>query len=54
VNREKHFLVTGVIAPELPQAPVELIEIEAVHSGRRFTMPWRDLRDRSRWLQGWT
>jgi tryptophan-rich hypothetical protein len=53
VNREKHFLVTGVITPEQPAAPVEHIELEAVHSGRRFILPWRQLRDRSNWLQGW-
>jgi tryptophan-rich hypothetical protein len=53
VNREKHFLVTKLIVPETPEAPVEFVELEAVHSGRKFTLPWRELRDRGRWLQGW-
>jgi tryptophan-rich hypothetical protein len=52
-NREKHFLVTQVVAPEPPDAPVELIELEAVHSGRKIIMPWRELRNGDAWLQGW-
>ena len=53
VNREKHFLVTKLITPEPPEAPVELVELEAVHSGRKFILSWRELKDRSRWLRGW-
>jgi tryptophan-rich hypothetical protein len=53
VNREKHFLVTRLVQPEPSYAPVEFVELEAVHSGRRSVLPWRELQDRSRWLQGW-
>jgi len=52
-NREKHFIVTKLIEPEPPAERPELIELQAVHSGRSFTMPWPILRDGSRWLQGW-
>jgi tryptophan-rich hypothetical protein len=53
VNREKHFLVTKLVVPEPLDAPVELVEMEAVHSKRKFILPWRELKDRDRWLQGW-
>jgi tryptophan-rich hypothetical protein len=52
-NREKHFVVIRVIEPEPPEAPVELVEIEAVHSKRTFLLHWRELTDRGRWRQGW-
>jgi tryptophan-rich hypothetical protein len=53
VNREKHFLVTQVVAPEPQDAPVDRVELEAVHTGRKFILPWRELKDASHWLQGW-
>lgn len=52
-DKEKHFLVTKVIAPEAPAIRVEYVELEAVHSRRVLTLPWRALADRGRWLQGW-
>ena len=64
-HKEKHFLVTKVIVPELPALPapptlpkpqtlrVDTIELQAVHSGRSALMPWRELTDESRWRQGW-
>jgi len=52
-NKEKHFLVTQLIKPELPDAPVEHIELEAVYSRRSFILPWRDLTDIGQRLQGW-
>ncbi|MCK7495935.1 MAG: TIGR02450 family Trp-rich protein [Comamonadaceae bacterium] len=52
-NREKHFIVTRVIQPEPPATRIEVVEIEAVISRRSFTLPWRDLTDCHRWLQGW-
>ncbi|MGV8894508.1 MAG: TIGR02450 family Trp-rich protein [Burkholderiaceae bacterium] len=52
-NKELHFIVTKVIAPEPPSIQIETIELEAVHSRRSFSMPWRDLTDSSNWLQGW-
>jgi len=53
VARDKHFLVSRVILPELPGAAVELVELEAVRSGTARRIAWRELRDSSRWRQGW-
>lgn len=52
-NKEKHFIVTKLIEPEPPTAQIELIELEAVHTRRAFSLPWRELKDRQKWLQGW-
>lgn len=52
-NREKHFLVTQVIEPEPPATRIELIEIQAVHSGRSEILPWRALTDPAVWTRGW-
>lgn len=52
-NREKHFIVTTVFEPEAPASVIELIEIEAVYTQRRFTLPWKTLTDDQQWLQGW-
>ena len=52
-NKEKHFLVTQVIEPVPPGSPVVSVEIEAVHSRRTQVIEWRELRDGSRWRQGW-
>ena len=32
---------------------IEYVEIEALHSRRSFVLPWRELKDAGRWLQGW-
>jgi tryptophan-rich hypothetical protein len=53
VARNKHFLVTKVIAPEPPAVAVEWVELEAVHSKTITRIDWRALRDASRWRQGW-
>ena len=52
-NKEKHFLVTAVVDPEPPGSPVVSIELEAVHSKRVRTMPWRELTDATQWKRGW-
>ncbi|WP_313951644.1 TIGR02450 family Trp-rich protein [Accumulibacter sp.] len=52
-NKEKHFIVTGVIQPEPPATRIESIELEAVYSRRVFSLSWRDLTEGQRWLQGW-
>jgi tryptophan-rich hypothetical protein len=52
-NKEKHFLVTGIVDPQPPGSPVVSIEIEAVHSKRVQVMPWRDLTDATQWRRGW-
>ena len=53
VNKEKHFMVVEVVEPAVEGAPVVDIVLEAVHSRRRQTMPWRELADAAQWLQGW-
>ena len=53
VAKQKHFLVSRVIQPELPTDPIELVEIEAVFSKASQVIAWRDLQDNSVWRQGW-
>jgi tryptophan-rich hypothetical protein len=53
VNKEKHFIVTALIAPEAPGTQVDIIAMEAVRGGRSFTLRWRELLDADQWLQGW-
>ncbi|MEY4974819.1 MAG: hypothetical protein RIQ97_14 [Pseudomonadota bacterium] len=53
VAKQKHFVVVRVIQPELPDAPVEWVEIEAVYSKARQTIAWRQLQDEQIWRQGW-
>jgi len=53
LNREKHFMVVALVKPVAPDAPVEVVTIEAVLTGRTFDLPWRTLRDPAVWLQGW-
>ncbi len=52
-GKEKHFIVVGLIEPEAPGSPVELVQLEAIHSHRVLVLPWRALNDGDRWLQGW-
>lgn len=52
-RREKHWLVVAVHEPVPPAIRPELVDLEAVHSRRVVTLAWRELTDRSRWLQGW-
>ncbi len=52
-HKEKHFMVARLVQPETPDAPVQEIELEAVHSGRCRRIAWRELRDASQWRQGW-
>lgn len=53
VAKQKHFLVSCVIQPDLPTDPIELVEIEAVFSRATQIMPWRELQDEDVWKQGW-
>lgn len=53
VAKQKHFLVSRVLHPDDPTAPVELVEIEAVFSKATQVITWRDLQDNSVWRQGW-
>ena len=52
-NKEKHFMVTQVIMPNLAIEPIEMITLEAVYSKRSQLLPWQQLNDASIWLQGW-
>jgi tryptophan-rich hypothetical protein len=51
--KQKHFLVSRVIKPELPTDPIELVEIESVFSKATQLIQWRDLQNDDVWLQGW-
>ena len=53
MNREKHFMVTKIILPDLPEQSVEYIELEAIHSKRKQLLHWQQLTDKNVWLQGW-
>jgi tryptophan-rich hypothetical protein len=53
VAKQKHFLVSRVIQPELPTDPIEQVELEAVFSKAVQVIGWRELQDDSVWRQGW-
>jgi tryptophan-rich hypothetical protein len=53
VAKQKHFLVSRVIQPDLPEETLELVEIEAVFSKATRVINWRELQDDSVWRQGW-
>jgi tryptophan-rich hypothetical protein len=52
-NKEKHFMVTKFVLPELASDPITLVELEAVHSQRKQIIVWQALNDTNVWLQGW-
>jgi tryptophan-rich hypothetical protein len=52
-HKRKHFLVSKVILPELPEAAIEFVELEAVFDQHSQIIPWRELKDTEVWLQGW-
>ena len=53
IAKQKHFLVSRVIQPDLPTDPVVSVEIEAVFSNTTQVIAWRELQDDSVWRQGW-
>jgi tryptophan-rich hypothetical protein len=53
VAKQKHFLISRVIQPDLPTDPIEWVEIEAVFSKAVQHIRWRDLQDDCVWRQGW-
>jgi tryptophan-rich hypothetical protein len=53
VAKNKHFLVSKVIACAPPSQEIEAIELEAVFSKAVIRMDWRALRDPALWRQGW-
>lgn len=52
-NKEKHFMVTKLVLPEIIDQAIAFVEIQAVYTKRKETLPWQQLNDRSIWLQGW-
>ena len=52
-NKEKHFLVVAVVTPEIPDAPIVEIDLEAAMTGRIQRLPWRELKNASKWKRGW-
>jgi tryptophan-rich hypothetical protein len=50
-NREKHFIVVEVVFDEL-QRVVEC-ELEAIVTGRLYTIDWHSLKDDTAWRMGW-
>jgi tryptophan-rich hypothetical protein len=53
VKKQKHFLVSKVILPELPHEAIQQVEIEAVFCKEVRQIDWRELTDASKWKQGW-
>ena len=53
VDKEKHFIVTALHLPEAPATGIDTVTLEAVLTGRSFTLRWRELTDTTQWLQGW-
>jgi tryptophan-rich hypothetical protein len=53
VAKQKHFLVSRVIQPELVTDPVEFVEIESVFSKATQIIQWRALQNDEVWRQGW-
>ena len=53
IAKQKHFLVSKVILPEVPDEKIEFVEIEAVYSKKTRQIPWRNLLNGEEWLQGW-
>ena len=52
-DKRKHFLVSKVILPDLPQQALEYVELEAVFDKQIQRILWRDLSNSAVWLQGW-
>jgi tryptophan-rich hypothetical protein len=53
VAKQRHFLVSRVIQSELPDAPIEQVEIEAVFSKSIQVIAWRELQNTDVWRIGW-
>ncbi len=52
-NKEKHFIVTSLIEPNVPDAQIEMIDLVATYSKRSFAVQRRELTDQSKWMPGW-
>ena len=52
-HKRKHFLVSKVVLPDLPEQAIEFVELEAVFDQHLRVIPWRELKDSKIWLQSW-
>ena len=52
IAKQKHFMVSRVIQPDLPTDPIVSVEIEAIFSKAAKVIAWRELQDDSVWRQG--
>ena len=53
IAKQKHFLVSKVVEPELEGGKIEWIDLEAVYNKSTHRMKWQELRDETQWLRGW-
>jgi len=53
MNKEKHFIISQIIAADLPNTAIEFIELEAVYSERKQILSWQSLTNQQVWKQGW-
>ncbi len=53
IDKQKHFLVSRVIQPEVETDAVEFVEIESVFSKATQIIKWRELQNDEVWRQGW-
>jgi len=53
IDKQKHFLVSLVIQPEVETDAVEFVEIESVLSKATQIIKWRELQNDEVWRQGW-
>ena len=53
IAKQKHFLVSRMIQPEVETDPVEFVEIESVFSKATQIIKWRELQNDEVWRQGW-
>ncbi len=53
VAKQKHYLVSNIITPEMPDQQIEFVEIEAIYSKKTRRIAWRELTDTDVWIQGW-
>jgi tryptophan-rich hypothetical protein len=52
-HKRKHFLVSKVMLPELPEQAIEYVDLEAVFDQQTQIIRWRELGNTEIWLQGW-
>jgi hypothetical protein len=52
VRRARHVIVTRIVIPYVPEAPVEQVETGPVHARQAHLIRWRELQDPGIWRQG--